>query len=172
LACLAPLWSSASLERGPFPPFHYFGTSLIPFSLVVRKIESGRQRGWRRGELCWSSLLGCLTPGLRLYNAQETSSGFALYAHSFWDKKVFLYLAHLCKGQVTKVTSGSLWRLRLVEDFKIVFKVKYFNHLLLLLLLFLLLLLWQLSMNGWLCPQLCTEGLVLPLVHLEVLSLV
>ena len=29
---------------------------------------------------------------------------------------------------MTKVTSRSLWRLRSIEDFKIIFEVKYFNH--------------------------------------------
>ena len=56
-------------------------------------------------ELRWSSLLGRLTPRLRLHNTQETSSGFALYPYGFWNGEVSLHLAYFDRRQVFEVTS-------------------------------------------------------------------
>jgi len=39
-----------------------------------------------------------------------------------------LYLAYFGKRQVTKVTNGSFWRLRLIEHLKIVLGIKNFNY--------------------------------------------
>ena len=94
--------------RRDLSPFRCVETSLILFPLVISRIEPGRQRGWRKGELRRTSLLGRLIPRLGLHNVEKTSSRFALYAYSFRDRKVFLYLAHLCRGKVIEVTGGSL----------------------------------------------------------------
>ena len=42
------------------------------------------------GELRLSSLLKRLTPKLRLHDVQETSFGFVLYSHGFWNGEISL----------------------------------------------------------------------------------
>ena len=89
----------------------------------------GVMRNGKRGNLSLSNHLERLSPNLRLHYHHEAGLRFTLYAHSFRDRKLFLYLAHLCREQVTKVTDGNFRGLRSVEDFKVVFRVKSFNHL-------------------------------------------
>ena len=86
-------------------------------------------RKGKRGNLSLSNHLGRLSPNLRRHYRHEAGPGFTLYAHSFRDRKLFLYLVHLCRKQVTKVTNGNFRGLSSVEDFKVVFRVKSFNHL-------------------------------------------
>ena len=87
------------------PSFHCFRTFLIPFSLVVRRIRLGRQKGWRRGKLSLSSLLRCLALRLRLHDIQKTSFGLMLYPHGFWDGRTFLGVICRRGNKVAEVTS-------------------------------------------------------------------
>ena len=66
-----------------FPPFYYFGTSLISLSLEVSRIRLGWQRGGRRWELGLAGFLGRLVPGLRFHNVKETSLRLTLYPYGF-----------------------------------------------------------------------------------------
>ena len=109
--------------------FHHVLPLRLSFPLLTSELLLGVMRSGKRGKISLSNRLGCLSPNLGLHYLYKAGLGFVLYAHSFRDRKVFLYLTQLCKGQVTEVTDGSLWGLKSVEDFKVVFRVKYFNHL-------------------------------------------
>ena len=126
LACLPPLWASASLDGD----FLLSSTTSFPFWSHFLFLLVGS--GWRvcvegrAGGLDWFAF----SKALPLPWASINSGRLVLDLHcstialGIWGSS----MAHLGGGKVTEVLSGSFWKLVVVENFKFFFGFRNINY--------------------------------------------
>ena len=84
------------LGRDTSALFHHILLLLLSFPLFIYRLLLRVVRSGKRGVFSLTDHLGRLAPNLKLHYLHEVGPGLALYPNSFWDRRVFLYLVHLC----------------------------------------------------------------------------
>ena len=111
------------LSLWALPPFHYFLPPLVPFSFMVNKLNWGRGRKFGLGGLLW-----CFAPSRGLHHLQQAGHLFSLHPYVCWDGSLFLSVICLYREKIVEVTNKSFWRQKLIEDVKVVLRIRHFDY--------------------------------------------
>ena len=107
---------------------HYIFAFLFPLPLLVYRIRLrglGKRRSKRLG---LDDHLRHSTSNIRLQKLQKACLTLALQHHCIGDAGGFLDTTYLCRRKVAEINNWRLWKLKLVENFKVLLGDWDFNY--------------------------------------------